>query len=98
MKTNFQMLRDLDGFTPEHRGMLTGKEVKYVIETLHINEMDELALRNLRDFTVMYFDRKMEKYYGGSDEDFRKACKLLDISSGVCGVIDNRLWHIGAEV
>lgn len=92
MKTNFQMIRELNDFTPEQRGILTLKEVRHIQDTLHLGEMDELALRNLRDFTVVYYGTLIDA------ADSAKAMKLMDVMSGITGVIDNRLWNIGAEI
>lgn len=96
MKTNFQMIRELDGFVPEHRGILSNKEVQHIASALHVAEMDELGLRNLRDFAVMYFHRKVERLE--KDSNVEEMYKALDVLSAVTGVIDNQLWSIGAEV
>lgn len=95
MKTNFQMLRELiqeKKFMPESHGFLSGGEVKLIEETLCINEMDILALRNLRDFTVMWLcnlDNRNEK---DDTRDFH------DIMSGITAVIDKRIFNLGGEV
>lgn len=96
MRTNFQMLRELDDFTPENRGVLTGKEVNTIASALHLDEMDELALRNMRDFAVVYYARKIDDFEesGKSKEMFN----ALDVMSAITGVIDSRLVRIGAEV
>ena len=96
MKTNFQMVQELDGFTPKQRGILTLEEVRRIQDTLHIGEMDELALRNLRDFTVMFYGLKIDR--AEDENNHQEMMKLMDVVSGITGVIDSRLWNIGAEV
>lgn len=55
MDTNFQMLKELlEVYHPQQRGFSSYGEIKLIKETLHIAEMDILALRNLRDFTVAF--------------------------------------------
>lgn len=54
MQTNNLMLRELLGiYHPKERGILLNEERELIERTLHIGEMDVLALRNLRDFVVM---------------------------------------------
>ena len=86
MKTNFQMLRELlEKYHPKEREMLVDGEYKLVSDTLHLNEMDILQLRNLRDFTVAHMGRseKMEDW---------------DRMSAITYVIDSALVSLGAEV
>ena len=86
MKTNFQMLRELlEQYHPKERGMLSGEEYKLVVDTLHLNEMDVLQLRNLRDFTVAHMGRseKMEDW---------------DRMSAITYCIDSALVRLGQEV
>lgn len=55
MKTNFQMLKELlEKYQQQKRGVISATESKLIKETLHLTEMDILALRNLRDFTVAF--------------------------------------------
>lgn len=86
MKTNFQMLRELlEKYHPVERGILSVHEMELVENTLHINEMDILQLRNLRDFTVAHMGRsnKMEDW---------------DRMSAITYVIDSRIVELGGEV
>ena len=86
MNTNFQMLKELlEKYHPVQRGMLNITETNLIRETLHINEMDILQLRNLRDFTVLYIGRseKMEDW---------------DRMSAIATVIDVRISELGGEV
>ena len=87
MNTNFQMLRELLGkYHPKTRGMLSREEYNLVVDTLHINEMDVLQLRNLRDFTVSHMGRS-----NSSMEDW-------DRMSAITHCIDLRLVELGEEV
>ena len=86
MKTNFQMLRELlEKYHPSTRGMLSFSECNLIKEMLHIDEMDILQLRNLRDFTVLHLGRseKMEDW---------------DRMSAITHVIDMRISELGGEV
>ena len=86
MKTNYQMLRDLlEKYHPEQRGVMSRAENVLIKETLHIDEMDILQLRNLRDFTVEY----MGKYKKMDD---------WDRMSAVTYAIDLRIVELGGEV
>ena len=86
MNTNFQMLRELlEKYHPVNRGMMNITETSLIRETLHINEMDILQLRNLRDFTVLHLGRseKMEDW---------------DRMSAIATVIDIRINELGGEI
>ena len=86
MNTNFQMLRELlEKYHPVQRGIMSITETALIRETLHINEMDILQLRNLRDFTVLHLGRseKMEDW---------------DRMSAIATVIDMRISELGGEV
>ena len=86
MKTNYLMLKDLlEKYHPEQRGIMSRAESMLIKETLHINKMDILQLRNLRDFTVEFMSRseKMEDW---------------DRMSAITYVIDLRIVELGGEV
>lgn len=86
MKTNYQMLKDLlKVYHPTQRGLLNSYENNLIQETLCINKMDILQLRNLRDFTVSHMGRseKMEDW---------------DRMSAITYCIDSRIVELGGEV
>ena len=86
MNTNFQMLRELlEKYHPEQRGIMNAEEAELIRKTLHIDEMDILQLRNLRDFTVTHMCRseKMEDW---------------DRMSAITYRIDHRIVDLGGEV
>ena len=86
MKTNFQMLKDLlEVYHPQHRGVVTASEKDNIESILHLNEMDVLQLRNLRDFTVLFLSSK---------EDMESWDKM----SAITYVIDNKIFSNGGEV
>ena len=86
MKTNFQMLRELlEVYKPEERGFLNKYENELITQTLCLNEMDILQLRNLRDFTVLHLGRSEKR------EDW-------DRMSAITHVIDSRIFDLGGEV
>ena len=87
MKTNFQMLKELlEKYHPQTRGFINVEESKLIKETLHLTEMDILALRNLRDFTVAFFSNKTND----TVEDWDKM-------SAITYVIDGELLNRGRE-
>lgn len=86
MKTNFQMLRELlEKYHPQERGFVSKEEAELIKTTLHLAEMDVLALRNLRDYTVSH----MSRY--DTIEDWDKM-------SAITYVIDTQIVKIGGEV
>lgn len=89
MKTNFAMMKDLlKEYEPKQFGIVNKDEIYLINEKLCLDEMNELQLRNLRDFTVLFFDSRMD--------DFDR--KEMDKMSAITAVIDQKLWNIGAEV
>lgn len=88
MNTNFQMLRELlEVYHPQQRGWLSEEEIKLIKETLHIAEMNILALRNLRDFTVAFMCNK--------EDDTREN---WDRMSAITHIIDIEIMEKGGEV
>lgn len=88
MNTNFQMLRELlEKYHPQQRGWLSEEEIKLIKETLHIAEMDILALRNLRDFTVAFISNK--------END---TIENWDRMSAITHLIDIEIMEKGGEV
>lgn len=86
MNTNFQMLRELlEKYHPETRGAVSLYEMDMIEETLHLNEMGILALRNLRDFIVLHLGRS-EKI-----EDW-------DRMSAIATVIDIKISELGGKI
>lgn len=86
MDTNFHMLRELfTKYHPVQRGIMSLEENTLIKDTLHIDEMDVLQLRNLRDFTTVYISRseKMEDW---------------DKMSAITHTIDMRISELGVEV
>lgn len=95
MKTNVQMLRELKDWFPQERGILTFNELYVVKATLHLEKMDELQLRNMRDTAVMFFDKFMPE---DKENNISEVMKISDKISAITGVIDNVLWRKGCEV
>lgn len=86
MNTNFQMLKELlENYHPDTRGIVSLYEMDMIEETLHLNEMNVLQLRNLRDFVVLHLGRseKMEDW---------------DRMSAITTVIDIRISELGGEI
>lgn len=88
MKTNFQMLKELlEKYHPQTKGFVSAEESKLIKETLHLAEMDILALRNLRDFTVAFI--------GNKENDTRED---WDRMSAITHIIDVEIYSKGGEV
>lgn len=86
MKTNYQMLLELlQKYHPEARGFISKNEHDLVKETLCLDKMDILQLRNLRDFTVAHM---------GRSEDIED----LDRMGAITYCIDSRIVELGGEV
>jgi hypothetical protein len=86
MNTNFQMLKELlEKYHPETRGIVSLYEMDMIEKTLHLDEMNVLQLRNLRDFTVLHLGRseKMEDW---------------DRMSAITTVIDMKISDLGGDV
>ena len=88
--TNFQMTRELKDWYPKHFGFINGDEVEKIKRTFQIDERDEINLRNLRDFVVMFYSREKD--------DTKQTIKNMDKMSAIVSVIDDKLFNIGAEV
>lgn len=104
MRTNFMMIKDLmNTFEPKRRGVITGDEVEAVKMGLCLDEMDNLALCNLRDFVVLYIANLIEEHENryeetGDRDDYKAIRKYSDIMSAICCVIDNEKFGRGLEV
>ena len=86
MNTNFQMLKELlEKYHPATRGTVSLYEMEMIENTLHLNDMDILSLRNLRDFTVLHLGRsdKMEDW---------------DRMSAITTVIDTKIYELNGEI
>lgn len=86
MNTNHLMLKELlEKYHPNTAGMLSLEEHNLIRDTLDLEEMDILALRNLRDFTVVSMS------HSGKSEDW-------DRMSAITYVIDEHILRLGGEV
>ena len=87
MKTNCQMLKSLLGkFDPKEFGIVSAEEANLVETELCLKDMDILALRNLRDTTVLLISR----------EPYNR--KLWDKMSAITYMIDAQIVKLGGEV
>ncbi len=86
MKTNHVMLNELlEVYIPKQRGMISEDEMILISNTLRLNEMDIIALRNLRDYIVLRLS---------------KSDSLVDWDrmSAIVYMIDCRIVDLGGEV
>ena len=91
-KTNFQIMRELKDWYPKCFGIISNEEIQKIADTFQIAERDEINLRNLRDFCVMFYSRDDD------EEDKRKTIEDMDKLSAIVHVIDHRLFTLGCEV
>ena len=62
MKTNFVMLKELlEIYHPEDMGFISHDERLLIEKTLCLHDMDILALRNLRDFVVLFLSSREDR-------------------------------------
>ena len=86
METNYSMLKKLlEIYHPKERGILLNEEFDLIKRTLHLDEMDILALRNLRDFVVAMM--------GHSDD-----VEDWDRISAITSCIDHSIFNLGENV
>ena len=86
MKTNFQMLQELlKVYRPKKRGIICEDEFDLIKNMLCLDEMDVLALRNLRDFVVASMGQSENA------EDY-------DRISAITYCIDHSIFHLGGNV
>ncbi len=90
MNTNFQMLRELlEQYHPQKRGFILDDEMELIENILHLKEMDIIALKNLRDFTVLFLSREAKE---------NETIENLDKMSAITFVIDMKITQKGGEV
>ena len=94
MKTNIQMIKELDNFMPKRRGIISISEEAIIRKTLCMSQMDERGLRNLRDIAVMYYSILIDE----NQKDLRKAINIADKMSAVAATIDRELFVRGCEI
>ena len=86
MKTNYQMLKELiEVYHPTEMGFVSYDERLLIEKTLHLHDMDILALRNLRDFVVLFL----------SNRDDRES---WDQMSAITHVIDMEISYQGGII
>jgi len=86
VNTNFLMLSELlSKYHPEQRGIVSAAEYELIMKTLCLKEMNVLALRNLRDFTVAHMSRS-------------ETLEDWDRMSAITYVIDSHIVELGGEV
>lgn len=94
MKTNYQMLKELEKqYKPEKFGWMNPKEQELVSSILELNNRDILNLRNLRDMVVMFYSLIMEK-----EQKVRGTNTNMDKMSAITYLIDSKIVELGGEV
>lgn len=89
-KTNFQNLRELlKKYTPKNFGTATVEECSLIKNSLQLEEMEIIELRNLRDFVVLFFSRKNK-----DEVDMAE----IDRMSAITAVIDTEILKMGGKI
>ncbi len=88
--TNFQNLRGLlKRYMPKTFGIASVKECDLIKNSLQLQEMDIIDLRNLRDFVVLFFAKE--------NEDKQKRMNM-DRMSAITAVIDKEIIEYSRKV
>ena len=88
--TNFQNLRELlKSYIPKTFGIATVEECSLIKDSLQLERMEIIDLRNLRDFVVLFFSRKNEDKLDMAD---------MDRMSAITAVVDKEIIEKGGEV
>lgn len=89
MKTFYQMIKELDEkYEPEQRGVVIMKEIHKINKALCLDDMNDFALRNLRDMVVMFYNLKIAEGDIVPTEE-------MDKMSAITTVIDNKIMCYG---
>lgn len=92
MRTNIEMIRSLDdAYTPETKHVVSIKEIHLINQKLCLDEMDEIALHNLRDMIVMYYSATVETM---PKNEVQKRFDVMDKMSAITCVIDLKLHNL----
>lgn len=92
LETNFVNMKKLDAtYRPRQRGVILADEKRIIRETLQIDEMDFLALRNLNDFVKMYYTLKRD-----NTESIEEKLAFRDKESAIVFVIELHMarYHV----
>lgn len=92
-KTNFEMVKELQNWYPEEMHFISGEEVEYITKVMELKERRTLDLRNLRDFTVLYYNHVKDMHQENKDWD--SFTKEDDKLSAITAVIDQELSNRG---
>lgn len=96
--TNFQMIRELEKvFRPKRKGIIEMDEIYRIDAMLDLSNRSILDLRNLRDFVVLFYDKKVLNSFNRDDE-FEEESDAMDRLSAITAVIDNKIVNLGGEV
>ena len=85
-KTYFQLLRELGDWKPENKHVTSESECEMIRLHFDLGSMNDLELRNLRDFTVSFYHAKMEQ----NKENFDALHAMMSITA----VIDLQLRNL----
>lgn len=89
--TNHQMMQNLLAvYEPKEWGVASPDEVELIKRELHLEEMNIIELRNMRDYTVMEWAIQSQCNVHGK--------MTQDKMSAITFVIDTVIWDKGGEV
>lgn len=91
----YQTLLKLTNYQPKDDLFTSAEEVKYVRETLDLQNATNDDLQNLRDFCVMMWSEKYHKLRMENDESW---WGIMQSMQSITAVIDDEKYHRGMEV
>lgn len=91
MKTNFQIVIEIKNkVKPARHGYISAEEADKIAEIAQLDKMDRLALLNLRDTVVLYYET-LKVDPASPEFDREKDMNNRDLCSAICAVIDSDL-------
>lgn len=91
MMTNHQIVLRLTNIKLEKHGHINYEEIVKISEIAGLKSMDELALRNFRDFVTLYF-LSIKKDPTGPDFNREEDIDNRDLCSAIQAVVDFELF------
>ena len=94
-KTFFQMILDVQDYTPQNDMITSKEEVRMLTENFGLDQMTELDLRNLRDMVVLFWSNRMREERYSNDMKFTDDyMKLSHAMQSITAVIDHFLYKV----
>ena len=86
MDTFFNMIRELDEYTPENRHFTTDEEIERISSQLCLNDLDGTGLQNLRDMVVLVYGDRSRR--ARERADYKEFDRINNAMMSITAVID----------